>query len=176
MPLSQMNSGKNLNVKGGWLLLGSNTYEGPEVWNRCPRAGELPAISISMARDGAGNLDKVGRGRGLGGRSRNMNLNPEGGEIVFSLEVAITFLYGQNQQHIYIYICICICICICMCVYMYMYIYVCVYICIYICICIYIYIFFFNKGPESCYLRLSDHIQDMVHSLLPLLFFFFTTF
>ena len=144
MPLKQMNSGKNLNVKGGWLLLGSSTYEGPEEWNRCPRAGELPAISISMARDGAGNLDKVVRGRGLGGTSRNMNLNPEGGEIVFSLEVAITFLYGQNQQHIY------------MCV----------------CVCLYI----FNKGPESCYLRLSDHIQDMVHSLLPLLFFLFYHF
>ena len=97
-----------------------------------------------MARDGAGNLDKVVRGRGLGGTSRNMNLNPEGGEIVFSLEVAITFLYGQNQQHIY------------MCV----------------CVCLYV----FNKGPESCYLRLSDHIQDMVHSLLPLLFFLFYHF
>ena len=68
---------------------------------QCPRARELLTVSISTARDGAGNLDKVARGRGLGGASRNVNLNPEV-EIIFSLEVAITFLYGQNQQYIYI--------------------------------------------------------------------------
>lgn len=44
---------------------------------QCSRARELPTVSISTARDGAGNLDKVAKGRGLGGTSRNVNLNPE---------------------------------------------------------------------------------------------------